>query len=392
MLNMTNLRHYIAPAVAALATAASIASVTIGQAPAKGAEPANTLSAAEKKAGWTLLFDGKTLNGWRGYKKTDATGTRWKVEDGLLTVDPGSRQGHPRPDGHRHHEHVRSVRVDMGMADRRGRQQRPQVFRARGSELGYRSRVSAHRRRAASRRQDRTASSDRSALRRAASGESPAQARRPVQPEPRRLERHNVEHYLNGKKVLQYELDSPALRAAIDKSKFKDIERFGKLQNGSSLYRITATASGIGTSRSTACPRPEQDVGGSDSAWREGCAGRRERQRQEGSTSPSTATVYVVHLSRHDQEASALSASDVERHGRDTRLPARAAAARARRPSASRRPVVQPWRRERARLLEQLRTTSRPIGRRRWAPSHHKRVSRPRAAPIAASWPSRWTG
>ena len=51
MLNMTNLRHYIAPAVAALATAASIASVTIGQAPAKGAEPANTLSAAEKQAG-----------------------------------------------------------------------------------------------------------------------------------------------------------------------------------------------------------------------------------------------------------------------------------------------------------------------------------------------------
>ena len=90
MLNMTNLRHYIAPAVAALATAASIASVTIGQAPAKGAEPANTLSAAEKKAGWTLLFDGKTLNGWRAYKKTDASGTRWKVEDGLLTVDPGA--------------------------------------------------------------------------------------------------------------------------------------------------------------------------------------------------------------------------------------------------------------------------------------------------------------
>ena len=41
-----------------------------------------------------------------------------------------------------------------------------------------------------------------------------------------------VEHYLNGTKVLQYELDSPALRAAIAKSKFKDIARFGKLQNG----------------------------------------------------------------------------------------------------------------------------------------------------------------
>ena len=41
-----------------------------------------------------------------------------------------------------------------------------------------------------------------------------------------------VEHFLNGTRVLQYELDSPALRAAIAKSKFKDIARFGTLQNG----------------------------------------------------------------------------------------------------------------------------------------------------------------
>jgi hypothetical protein len=41
-----------------------------------------------------------------------------------------------------------------------------------------------------------------------------------------------VEHYLNGTQVLRYELDSPALREAIAKSKFKDVARFGKLQNG----------------------------------------------------------------------------------------------------------------------------------------------------------------
>jgi hypothetical protein len=41
-----------------------------------------------------------------------------------------------------------------------------------------------------------------------------------------------VEHWLNGKKVLQYELNSPALNAAIEKSKFKGMERFGKRQNG----------------------------------------------------------------------------------------------------------------------------------------------------------------
>ncbi|PYR55899.1 MAG: DUF1080 domain-containing protein, partial [Acidobacteria bacterium] len=47
----------------------------------------------------------------------------------------------------------------------------------------------------------------------------------------------HVEHWLNGQRVLQYELDSPELRAAIEKSKFKGIERFGKPQDGHILVQ-----------------------------------------------------------------------------------------------------------------------------------------------------------
>ena len=36
-----------------------------------------------------------------------------------------------------------------------------------------------------------------------------------------------MEHWLNGRKVVQYELGSPELRAAIAKSKFKDVAGFG---------------------------------------------------------------------------------------------------------------------------------------------------------------------
>ncbi|MCX6952464.1 MAG: DUF1080 domain-containing protein [Verrucomicrobia bacterium] len=53
-------------------------------APLFAAEP-NTLTAAEKSAGWKLLFDGKTLDGWRGYK-TEAIGAGWKVQDGTLAM------------------------------------------------------------------------------------------------------------------------------------------------------------------------------------------------------------------------------------------------------------------------------------------------------------------
>ncbi len=42
----------------------------------------NELTAAEKEAGWELLFDGKTMNGWRMYQNKSAD--CWDVKDGLL--------------------------------------------------------------------------------------------------------------------------------------------------------------------------------------------------------------------------------------------------------------------------------------------------------------------
>jgi alpha-3'-ketoglucosidase len=44
----------------------------------------NTLTPAEKAAGWRLLFDGKTTAGWRSYG-ADTMPTGWQVVDGLLT-------------------------------------------------------------------------------------------------------------------------------------------------------------------------------------------------------------------------------------------------------------------------------------------------------------------
>ena len=49
----------------------------------------NTLTPAEKAAGWKLLFDGKTTAGWRGFK-TPAPDAGWRVNDGVLSPDPKS--------------------------------------------------------------------------------------------------------------------------------------------------------------------------------------------------------------------------------------------------------------------------------------------------------------
>jgi hypothetical protein len=48
--------------------------------------PPNTLSAAEKSEGWKLLFDGKTTEGWRKYRGTKV-GDAWQIVDGALVLD-----------------------------------------------------------------------------------------------------------------------------------------------------------------------------------------------------------------------------------------------------------------------------------------------------------------
>ncbi len=47
---------------------------------------ANQLTRSETLAGWKLLFDGKTTDGWRNYQK-DKISAGWKVEDGALVRD-----------------------------------------------------------------------------------------------------------------------------------------------------------------------------------------------------------------------------------------------------------------------------------------------------------------
>lgn len=48
------------------------------------AQPFNTLTAAEKQDGWTLLFDGKSLSQWRGAYMADLPRKGWVIQNGEL--------------------------------------------------------------------------------------------------------------------------------------------------------------------------------------------------------------------------------------------------------------------------------------------------------------------
>lgn len=69
--------------------AVSLIAVALGCATAQAQPGPNALTEEERSAGWSLLFDGRSLAGWRGYNRPDA-GSGWAVDDGALArVGPG---------------------------------------------------------------------------------------------------------------------------------------------------------------------------------------------------------------------------------------------------------------------------------------------------------------
>jgi hypothetical protein len=198
---------------------------------------ANTLTPAEQKDGWTLLFDGKSLDGWRGYKKPDASGTRWKVDNGFLTLPPAEGN-----DTHGARDIISTGTFDQfdlqwewRIAEGGNSGVKYFILEDLESAIGHEYQVIDD-----ARHPDAKVGPKRQT---AALYDVLAASNRPIKPAGELntsrvvVTGKSVEHFLNGRSVLKYELDSPALRAAIAESKFKDVARFGKPQNGHILLQ-----------------------------------------------------------------------------------------------------------------------------------------------------------
>lgn len=187
--------------------------------------------------GFKPLFDGKTLNGWRGYKKADAAETRWKVENGIVTIpenDGKDTRGQRDIITDATYDQF-DLKWDWKVAQGGNSGLKYFVLEDESSAIGHEyqmidderhpdAKIGPHRQTAAF--YDVLPAADRP-LKPAGEWNSSEVI----------VKGKHVEHWLNGKKVLQYELDSPELRAAIAKSKFKDIARFGKPQKGHILIQ-----------------------------------------------------------------------------------------------------------------------------------------------------------
>ena len=201
----------------------------------------NTLSNAEKQQGWRLLFDGKTLDGWRSYRQSQAPGKHWVIEDGCLKNPKGA--GWPETGGGEILTVEKFTDFDFRFEWRiapggnsgviyfvKERQDTPGPKMFHGDDgtgpVGHEYQLLDDKRR--SRRSNpqsprgRTLHPDRAQRRQAAqTGWREFNQSRIL------VRGKHVEHWLNGAKILQYELESPSLLQLIAASKYRNLDGFG---------------------------------------------------------------------------------------------------------------------------------------------------------------------
>jgi len=190
-----------------------------------GPAPLNSLTPDERAAGWRLLFDGRTTAGWRGFRMDSMPGG-WQAVDGALTrVGRGgdiiTREAFrnfelalewkvaPRGNSgifYRASEDAEAIywtAPEMQVLDDAGHEDGQSRLTAAGANYGL--------------------------------DPAPAGAVRPAgEWNQVRLVVNgaHVEHWLNGTKVVEYELGSPAWEAKVQASKFAPHPHYGRNAEG----------------------------------------------------------------------------------------------------------------------------------------------------------------
>ena len=175
-------------------------------------------------ATWRVLFDGHDTKAWRGYTRTEFPTSGWIVEDNCLHLLPGGKGGQlvtvEKFDNF-------ELEWEWRIAPKANNGIKYFVTESRPTAPGHEYQMV----------DDTTERGEKHLTASFYDVLAPQMTPRPNPPgqwnHSRLVVRGNhVEHWLNGVKVLTYELGSPELRAALAQSKFRNVPGFGEKLKG----------------------------------------------------------------------------------------------------------------------------------------------------------------
>ncbi|MDB4657604.1 DUF1080 domain-containing protein [bacterium] len=187
------------------------------------AEP-NTLTDAERAEGWKLLFDGKSVDGWRSYKTKDFPKAGWVVENGTLHKQASVRGGD-----------IMTIKTyenfefawEWKILEKGNNGVKYFITEERKATVGHEYQMT----------DDATAHDEFSSTASFYLVAKPA-ADKPMKPFGKWntsrivVNGNHVEHWLNGAKVLEYDCGSDAIMTQVPETKFKKYPGFGEKVTG----------------------------------------------------------------------------------------------------------------------------------------------------------------
>lgn len=205
----------------------------------------NSLSAKEKEQGWVLLFDGNSIENWRGVYKDHFPKKGWIVEDGMLMVEAGTgaEAGNGgdivTKDEYKNFEFKLDFKVTEG-ANSGIKYYVTEQYKSDMSAIGLEYQildddVNPDAKLGNNGGNTRTVSSLYDLI--------AAPKNKPIHPvgewnQARIIsENGKVEHWLNGEKVLEYDRFSSEFKQKIQDSKYKDWEGYGLWDSGHILLQ-----------------------------------------------------------------------------------------------------------------------------------------------------------
>ena len=254
--------HSVPDAVAAQKPEVRFRNVRIiTDAPARFASPAtkieqqgwlaNRLTEAERSAGWKLLWDGKTTQGWRSAKGPVFPKKGWSIADGVLSVEKSG--GAEATNGgdiittrdYKSFELSVDFRLTPGANSGIKYFVDPNLLKGDGSAIGLEFQLlddERHPDAKMGRDGNRTIGSlyDLITARNLSDPDSPGKRVNPPGEWNRAVvvvRGKHVEHWLNGFKVVEYERGSPAFRELVALSKYAKWPNFGEWEQGPILLQ-----------------------------------------------------------------------------------------------------------------------------------------------------------